>query len=147
MMEQHALVSSVSIGNTGRANSDVLSLLQEAPESNQGLAIEDNVRVGHADVFAGSGGYPPVDAASITDILSGLQVVNFWVRLQEFLGTVVGIVVNNREGKGKGHLQAVEEVGQALNVLQGVVADRHKCHVNGQGRTPLLTNQGPAAPR
>src|SRR6516164_5699252 len=121
MMEQHALVASVSIGNTGSANSDILALLQEAPESNQRLAIEDHVRVGHTDVFAGSGGYPPVDAASVTDILSGLQVLNLRVRLQVFLGTVVGIVVNNREGKGKGHLQAVEEVAQVLNVLQGVV--------------------------
>ena len=99
------------------------------------------------DVFAGSGGYPPVDATPIANILPGLQIVNFRVRLQEFLGAVLGIIVNHREGKGKGHLQAVEEVGQALHILEGVVVDRHKCDVIGQDGTPLLTNQGPAAPR
>src|SRR5260370_37401299 len=107
-MEEHALVAAVSIGDTGRANSDVLSFLHETPKSNQGLVIEDNVRVGYADVFAGGSGYSAVDAASIPDIFSGLQIVNFPVRLQEFLGTVRDVIFVLRHGVYKGRIYEVE---------------------------------------
>ena len=46
-----------------------------------------------------------------------------------------GVIVHDGEGKGKGCIEAVEELGQLNHAFQRIVVDRDEGNVDGQDRT------------
>jgi hypothetical protein len=50
--------------------------------------------------------------------------------LQEFLGSIPGVIVHHGERERERRIQTLEEAGQLTYALQGVVVDRYKRNIN-----------------
>src|SRR5258708_9077934 len=97
---------------------------QEPPEFDQGVTVEDYIRIHHADIFALGGGHPPIDRAPVPDICSSFEIINSRPRLQEFTRSVFGTIIYHSECKRERRLQLVEEACQLTDALEGVVINR-----------------------
>src|SRR4030095_4747334 len=107
--EYHSLVASVLVCDSRGAQPGILSSFEEAPKLDQCITVEDDIRIGHTNVFAGCGSHPAVDRAPVADVSSGLHIVNFRTRLQEFLGTVPGVIVHHSKAKREWDIEEVKE--------------------------------------